>query len=69
MNNSTPKQPLSENTYYQISSSEDFFMGWYSTLFYLYAAVNKSDNEKPSPTDGVSYENCAFHSSFRHISV
>ena len=60
-----PKQPLSKNVHFQIYSSEDYFIDLNSTFIYFDVIVEKSNNEKPSAAEDLSYENCVLYNLFR----
>ena len=64
-----PQQPLSENMHFQICSSEGYFIDLNSTFIDLHLIVQKTTNEEPRVTVGISCENCVLHNLFRQISV
>ena len=69
MNNFIHINRSSENVYFQIYSSEYYFIDLTSTFIDLNVIIRKSNNEKPSAAEGLSYENCVLHNLFRQISV
>jgi len=68
-NNHSLKIYLKKKNYFQIFSSEVCFIDLTSTFIDLHVVVEKSNNQKPSAFEGLSYEKCELLNLFRLINA